>query len=340
MTFSEPYYLDATDISKFAAYYAFYSKIPDSYDVAARVLLQELIPTGHLPVSVSGIGYDLTTETSPDPNQIIPLIIEAPIEEGTPVSTPPTGYSQPLLYKAGDTIPVKAGEIVDHNGNPVPDGTQVRFVIDTRSTSGTVEQLEAETVDGFARVMYVIPSKGSLELRVTADPALTSQILRLDITDAGGVITSFEPTIVVEEIGESTPTEIPPTPTPEKLIVQQHRQGKLAFPDWLLANLLIFGFCFLFNRVSYKDLRKKWEFITILLMGLGGNLAYLYLAFGLPGSKVPISDKGTVYVSIIVTVGILLGLGVGLLFYWVKNRKEKLPQKRDKQGEQAHTEQD
>jgi len=340
MAFSEPYYLDATDISKIAAYYAFYSKIPDSYDVAARVLLQELIPTGHLPVSVPGIGYDLTTETSPDPNQIIPLIIEAPLEEETPVSTPPTGYSQPLLYKAGDTIPVKAGEIVDHNGNPVPDGTQVRFVIDTRSTSGTVEQLETETVDGFARVMYVIPSKGSLELRVTADPAMTSQILRLDITDAGGVITSFEPTIVVEEKEESTPTEIPPTLTPEKLIVQQHRQGKLAFPDWLLASLLIFGFCFLFNRVSYKDLRKKWEFLTILLMGLGGNLAYLYLAFGLPGSTVPISDKGTIYVLIIVTVGILLGLGVGMLFYWVKNREEKLPQKRNNQGDQAHPEQD
>ena len=319
LAYSEPYYLDATDISKFSAYYSFYNKLPESYDLAARVLLQELIPMGNLPVSMPGIGYELTTQTSPDPGQIIPLVIEAPIEIGTPVSTPPTGYSQPLLYKAGDTIPVKAGEILDHNGNPVPDGTRVNFVIDTMSTSGSVEQLQAETVDGYARVMYVIPSIGSLELRVTADPALTSQILRLDITDAGGVVTSFEPTVAVTEEAVPTTTEVPPTPTPQKPIEQRHQEGKTGFSDWFLANLLIWGFCFMFSWLAHRQLSRKWNYITILAMGLGGYLVYLYLALGLPGSQGPINTRGTIYILISVTIGMVVGLAVSLFFYW-RNR--------------------
>ncbi len=318
LAFGEPYYLDATDVSKFSAYYAFYNKLPESYDLSARVLLQELIPTGNLPVSMAGVGYDLNTQTSPDPLQIIPLVIEAPLEVGTPVSTPPTGYSQPLLYKAGDTIPVKAGQILDHNGNPVPDGTRVNFVIDTMSTSGSVEQLQAETVDGYARVMYVIPSIGSLELRVTADPAITSQILRLDITDAGGVVTSFEPTIAVTEETMPTATQVPPTPTPQKPLEQRHIEGKTAFSDWLLANLLIWGFCFLFSRIAPRQLSRKWNFITILAMGSGGYLAYLYLALGLPGSKDPLNAGGTMFVLISVTLGMVVGLAVSLFWYWRK----------------------
>lgn len=321
MAFNEPYYLDATDLSKLAAYYSFFNKLPESYDLAARVLLQELIPTGKLPVSMPGIGYDLITQTSPDPSQVIPLIIEAPVNQGTPESTLPTGYSQPLLYKAGDTIPVKAGEIVDHNGNPVPDGTKVNFVIDTMSTSGSVEQLQAETVDGYARVMYVIPSIGSLELRVTADPAITSQILRLDITDAGGVVTSFEPTAVITDEVEPTATEVPPTPTPQKLIEQRHEEGKPGFPDWLAANLLIIGFCVLFNQVAGKNLSRKWNYFTILAMGLGGYLAYLYIALGLPGTKDPINNRGTIFILLSVAIGMVLGLVTSLIFYW-RGKKE------------------
>jgi len=322
MAFSEPYNLDATDISKFAAYYSFYTKIPQVYDLAARVLLQELTPSGKLPVSMQGIGYDLATQTSPDPDQIIPLIIETPVEQATPMSTLPSGYSQPLLYKAGDTIPVKAGLIVDHNGNPVPDGTKVNFVIDTMSTSGSVEQLEAETIDGYARVMYVIPSIGSLELRVTADPAITSQILRLDITDAGGVVTSFEPTVVTTTEPEPTATQTPPTPTPQKPIEKRHEQGKPAFVDWALVNLMIVGICSLFGYFAPKVMRSRKHTITILAMGAGGYLAYLYVAFGLHGSARPINEKGTAFILLSTVIGMVIGLGIGLLYYRFKSQKK------------------
>jgi beta-N-acetylhexosaminidase len=324
MAFSEPYNLDATDISKFSAYYSFYTKISQVYDLAARVLLQELTPTGSLPVSMQGTGYDLAIQTSPDPTQVIPLIIEAPVEANTPVSTPPTGYSQPLLYEAGDTIPIKAGLILDHNGNPVPDGTVVNFIIDTMSTSGSVEQLPAETIDGYARVMYVIPSIGSLELRVTADPARTSQILRLDITDAGGVVTSFEPTVETTEEVEPTPTEIPPAPTPQKPIKVRHLDGKPAFSDWLLVNLMILGICALMIVTRQKWTGNYNRFVSARATGTGGYLAYLYVAFGLPGAQQSIIATGTPYILFTTFIGMLIGFEVAFIYNWIKSRKKQI----------------
>lgn len=320
MAFNAPYFMDATDISKFSAYYAFYSKIPEAFDVAARTLLQEFSPVGILPVSVPGIEYDLVKATSPDPNQMIPLYIESPDGTEEIDAVPPSDYSQPLLYKAGDTIPVRAGPILDNNGHPVPDGTMARFLIDTRSISGTVEQMEAQTIDGYARITYKIASVGSLELKVTSEPALISQILRLDITNAGGVVTSYEPTVPVQVTDESTPTP-PPTPTPERPLVQTHKQGRLAVSDWFLANLLIFSTAILFSLFSSRALTAKWKFFTLLCLALGGNLGYLYFALGGTKAQAAISENGTLYVLLIVLIGMLIGLGCGLVFYWIRRKK-------------------
>ena len=76
--FGSPYYLDATDISRLTAYYALYSKQPPFIQVAARLLFQEITPTGAAPVSVPGLGYDLISITAPDPNQIISLALDLP----------------------------------------------------------------------------------------------------------------------------------------------------------------------------------------------------------------------------------------------------------------------
>jgi beta-N-acetylhexosaminidase len=104
--FNAPYYLDATDISKLTAYYGMYSKSPAFVDVAARVLFQELMPTGLLPVSVPGVGYDLIQATSPDPNQSIPLSIDQPVlteitPTGTPEPTKPKPVHSPVHRPAG-----------------------------------------------------------------------------------------------------------------------------------------------------------------------------------------------------------------------------------------------
>jgi len=148
----------------------------------------------------------------------------------------------------------------------------------------------------------------------------------------GGVVTSFEPTVAVDGTVDSTPTEIPPTPTPEKMVVQLHKQGKVAVSDWLLANILIIGISLFFSWLTHRHMSAKWNFLIVLFIGVGGYLAYLLVALGLSGSGLPLSESGSVYVAVVVAIGMLIGLGIGMLYYLLKTRKQKLSQNRNQQG--------
>lgn len=314
--FNAPYYPDATDISKFTAYYAAYSKIPVFVDVAARILFQEIVPSGVLPVSFSSIGYDLITATTPDPNQIIPLQVETvPLPEIS-TETPTEEPTPNLTYKVGDSISLATGVIVDHNGNPVPDGTVVRFLIDTRSASGTVQQIETQTVDGIARTVYHIDNYGLYELRVTADPAQISQILSLEISDAGGQITSMQPTPLPTETSinlTSTP-EVIATPDPRTLT--NHELGVPSAGDWFLSSILILFAAGLLYWWGWEKQKHPWNPRVPLATGVCGYLAYLYFVIGMPGAKTSIIINGTGIIVFWVIVGCLLGGGLGAL--WVK----------------------
>jgi len=126
---------------------------------------------------------------------------------------------------------------------------------------------------------------------------------------------------VITAENEPTPTDIPPTPTPAPLLVRSHGEGKLAFPDWILVTALIFGACFLFARVSNPFLSGKWRSNTILFMGGGGYLAYLYLALGLPGAQSIINQNGTLFMLLCVCGGLLIGLGMGWLLFRTKKEQ-------------------
>ena len=319
--FNAPYYLDATDISKFTAYYAVYSKIPVYVDVAARILFQEIVPTGVLPVSLTSIGYDLITATSPNPDQVIPLLVEKPGEEPGTTETPADSTEPALTYKVGDTIPLRTGVIVDHNGNPVPDGTVVRFLIDTQSTSGSIEQIETQTIYGIARTTYRIQNIGIFDLRVTADPAQISQILNLEITDAGGQITSFEPTIM--PTGMATTTESLETEaTPENKEPTNHEKGMLSASDWFLSTIIVFSIAAIFYWWGWRKQKYSWNPRIPLASILGGYAVYLYYAIGLPGAADGIKTTGSGIILLGVTIGCLLGGGIGYLWYFLERNKK------------------
>jgi beta-N-acetylhexosaminidase len=324
MSFNAPYFLDATDISKFSAYYAFYSKIPDFYDTAARVLFQELIPSGHLPVSVSGVGYDLINATSPDPQQVIPVMIDPSLSPGVEVSTPSADNTAPLAYKVGDSIPIVAGPIFDHNGNLVPNGTLVKFVIDTRNASGSLEQIEMQTREGLAMLNYVIPSVGTLEISVTSDPAMSSQILRFDITESGGTFTSIEPTEPEVIIVEVTPTPAT-TEEPEPDSFQKHAEGRLDLTDWLVSMAIIFTSCFILNWSTRKKLSVKWNVLLTLSTGAGGFLAYFLVVLGFLNSEEAIKRSGTGYLVIWLLIGSLLGAAIALSVYFISRKRKSSP---------------
>lgn len=315
MALNAPYFLDATDISKLTAYYGIYGKNRIFIDAAARLLFQELVPGGKLPVSVSGVGYDLIAATTPDPDQTIQLMLDYPDSTQTGEENPSPEPTQAMIFKEGDTIPIRTGVILDHNGNIVPNGTVVRFLIDTRSGSGTVEQIETQTVDGIARTTYKIPSTGLLEIKVVSEPATFSQILRLDITNTGGVVTAIEPTRVPTVEAGAQPT-VEPTETPAAAKVSKHSRGYPDLLDWFLVTIvggiLAYGtFLFLTQRVS-----SRWGIRFALLMTSGGYLGYFLLNLGLLGGREFVRTSGTLASLVFFIGGLILG-GIGA-FAWFR----------------------
>ncbi len=255
-SFGAPYYFDATDNSHLTAYYVLYSKQPPFIDVAARLLFQELTPVGASPVSISALGYDLTSVTAPDPNQIISLTLDLPaisVSTGasTPVSTPvPTPVP---LFKIGDTIAIRTGVISDHNGNPVPDGTAVHFSMTLTGEGGSIlQQADSTTANGIARVSFGLDKPGLLEIRAASDPATLSEVLQLDVS-AGqpAAVTVIVPV-------QTTQTAVVMTATPQ---TEQSPfttvQGAPLFNAWLLTMiLLVVGALLAFFAGNWLEFKK------------------------------------------------------------------------------------
>ncbi|MCL4560640.1 MAG: hypothetical protein M1281_08505 [Chloroflexi bacterium] len=308
--FNAPYYLDATDISQLTAYYALYSKSAAFQDVAARVLFQELSPSGDLPVSVPGIGYDLSVATTPDPAQIIPLFLDTPqamtvVGEATPEPTPKA------TFKVGDTLPLRTGVILDNNNHQVPDGTIVRFIMTRNGDTTTSMQVEATTVQGIARGAFRIDNPGLLSISVAADPASISDILQLDVSQGESAgVTSIAPTSPPTETPTPTQTLSPSptplvTPTPAPPIYPR-------FQDWFIAMLVIGGSSALIYLFGLWWGSLRWGLRWGLSAALGGLVAYLYLAAGLPGGESWLQSAGRSGIVGLTFLGVLCGWGAGV----------------------------
>lgn len=322
-SFGAPYYLDATDISKLTAYYGLFSKLPASLDVAARVLFQEQAPDGRSPVQIPGVGYDLIAATSPDPNQVIGLALDIPEPEpvGEGTATPmPTDIP---VFRVGDVLPLRTDPIIDQNGNLVPDGTVVRFIFMVGGETGTVQQIEATTSLGVARATYRIGSEGLLEISAASDPAMTSDLLRLDT--AGGMITAIAPT--VEPTITPTPTETPtPTVTPTAIPVIPPPSRPMA-QDWLFSMLLTWSSAAVVFLSTWRS-NIRWRYRTAMLAAAGGLIAYLALALHRLINEDQARQLVTGNVLSITLLGVVIGFWVG--FFWrrlMERRARALPER-------------
>ena len=316
--FNAPYYLDATDISKLTAYYGLYSKSQPFIDVAARILFQELTPSGSLPVSVPGVGYDLIRATSPQETQVIPLRIDTQslssltTQESTVSETSPT--ENLVAFRVGDTIPLVAGVIYDKNRHPVPDGTVVRFLFSLGGEGGNVQQIETITENGIARTTYPIQSPGLLEIRVTSDPATVSDILRLDISqDSSAMVTAIIPTPVITET---------PVPTPAPTITVVPTLIEAAQPDkhpntweWLFSVMVIWASAIGIFFVGDRLISLRWGMRWGLLAVIGGMSAYIFLAARTSGSEQLLERSETGAPAILIIFGIMAGWGLGWLWW-------------------------
>ncbi len=210
-----PYYLDATNISKLTAYYTLYSKISPFIDTAAYLLFGELRATGAAPVSVPGIDYWINDVLFPDPSLVIPLDIDLPESNPTTTSTVTPVVELPI-FNIGDVIPLRAGEIKDYNGRPVPDGTPVDFVFTYSGEPTSVRQI-AFTQQGIARTTFAIPASGFLEIIAESETA-RSDTIKLDIPGQFNEELTPLPTIEPSE----TPTAILPTAAPDSTCDYPH----------------------------------------------------------------------------------------------------------------------
>lgn len=310
-SFTTPYYLDATDISKLTAYYALYSKQPAFVDVAARILFQQVTLQGASPVSIPAVGYDLITQTSPDPNQVIPLQLdqtEQPVTVGDGTLTPePTATP---FYKIGASISVRAGPILDRNQHIVPDGTVVRFTMSTRDETGSIlKQVEATTLDGLARASFVIDKPGKVEVHAVSEPAVVSAVLQFDATNEGVAVTVVAPVVI-------TATSEPPTPTPT-VIPENNFISPEGYPRagiWFLVLLGISGSAMLVYWAVSRVITPRWGLRFALSALIGGFGAYNYLALGLPRALEWVSsDSGGAFGVLLFT---LAGEALGIILAW------------------------
>ncbi|OJX46188.1 MAG: hypothetical protein BGO78_04725 [Chloroflexi bacterium 44-23] len=322
--FNAPYYLDATDISKLTAYYVLFSKTPAFIDLAARILFQEATANGALPVSVPGIGYELISAMSPDPEQVIPLYLDnIPVPTATAtteISTPEPDFVP--TFALGETVSIRTGIIVDHNQNPVPDGTVVRFLINYLKDPPFSQQFELTTLNGVARLSYRVQNTGLLEIRATSDPATKSKVIQLEIPAPEGA----EATIVVLSTPQPTETKVPtitPTLSPTLEVTMINPNKPKDFPsvmDWFAVMILIIMGSGAFYLLSYNRFSMRWVLRYLLIGIIGGVLTYILVLSQINANKEWILNFRTVNLLVITIIGLILGWLVTFIWH-MRNRR-------------------
>jgi beta-N-acetylhexosaminidase len=305
-----PYFLDATDISKLTAYYGLYSKAPQFVDVAARLLFKELRPIpGALPVSVPGVGYDLISATSPDPDQIIPLFLvqgeSTPVLESTntPADTPPE-------FKVGDFVTVRTGVILDHNNHPVPDETPIQFILTIGGQEAAPQT--KNLVSGTADFTFVIETAGALSVVArSGEPPAYSSPLQIDIPTENGEPLSTESPVLptVSPTVEPSATARPRTPTPTPGGAGAIHT-KTDIGDWLLAVLASGVIGWVAYQVGTATSQFRWGFRWGLCALIGGLFVYTSLSLNFPGTQWFMENWGR-WAAILLS---LAGAGIGWSF--------------------------
>jgi len=291
-----PYDADATDISKIDAYYALYSRTEAFVEIAARILFQEIAPTGAAPVNIAGVGYDIIAALAPSPSQVISFDVMANVDGGTEEALP-TGF------RRGDLIHIETGMIVDANGNPVPDGTPVVFDIVYQAEGVDPLSIETTTIGGIAGMSITLDRLGMLTIAASSDLANTSEILQLDVQeDAPAFVTVIAPTPIIQStpLGGNTTgdEESNETDGGDDL---PHETQLVDLVMGLVGVVLVSGLGFVLTR-RWGEEQERTAMRYALIGAVFGLAGYDYLAMGLPGSA-NLLQSGGVWASMVVTMG-------------------------------------
>lgn len=323
-----PYYLDATEISKLTAYFAFYTPSPTFIESAGRLLFREFAPTGAPPVTVPGINYDLISQLEPDPNQIIQVGL-AEFFEGESTEPPPT-----LDLQLGDTITLRTGVIVDHNGHRVPDGTPVTFILEYPNEGVELPRQETTTRDGVAETTVVLEREGQLAVQVMAGAARQSTTLLLTIEgeEPAEIATVVPPSTETAtpaptptQTATPTPTDTPaptptitPTPTPMPATLVRHiPPNAVGWRTLLMAltSIGVFGIVIAAIRTELPRNARARQFLLTLVCGLATYILY----FAVWGMGILPARLGSSHGAILLS---FLGALLPTIFNWAPGEGE------------------
>ncbi|MBX2996908.1 MAG: hypothetical protein KF893_00245 [Caldilineaceae bacterium] len=204
LALNAPYFLDSTEISKLTVYLGIYSKTQPFLEAAVRTIFRAIQAPGSPPVNVPGTRYsNLFERLEPDPNQTI----ELHLLNDTVTSSAAQGGAAAERIQAdlamGDVIAVETGVILDHNRNPVPDGTLVNFRLIYEGEELALPVDPSRTRDGRARLAVPLERSGTLRISASSVEATVSTL------------------ILVSTQGENQTASIEfvmPTPTPEPIL--------------------------------------------------------------------------------------------------------------------------
>ncbi|OGO19028.1 MAG: hypothetical protein A2Z14_14245 [Chloroflexi bacterium RBG_16_48_8] len=276
-----PYDLDATDISKIDLYYALYSKPTCFIEYTARLLFKEASGDGHSPVSLPGVGYDLIDITSPDSEQVISLLVYT-LFEGEVV--------QKEVYDVGEILQIETNKIVDANGNQVPDGTPVEFILDFPGENIPSLEVSTTTVSGFGKASVTLDRPGALTIKVESSTARVSELKQITVQGEMIEQTPIASAVVETQEQVSTETEEPlplPTETAENEILPNEVKARVLGVEGLTLGLLgVFitsGFAYSIASVQHTDSTTRIRIAILTVMG--SLIGYNYLAFGFPGTE-------------------------------------------------------
>jgi hypothetical protein len=215
------------------------------------------------------------------------------------VQSPPS--QAPFEAAIGDTLQLQTGAIRDRNGNPVPDGTVVQFNQRDR-IQGTVSIIaEVPTMDGIARLDYVLEARtgpGQFRITALAGEANISQEVDILIEDQAQVaiiVPTAAPTATptptqtptVTITPNATPTA-PPTATPPPPLPPEEPGIRIALSELEMLLTLLTGLvavvagALLFGSSDHSEIERAGRLLWAVI---GALLFYIYFILGLPGAE-------------------------------------------------------
>jgi beta-N-acetylhexosaminidase len=188
-----PYFLDATEISKLTGYYGVYGKTQPFLESAVRALFRAYTPTGSPPVSVPGTRFaTLSERLSPDPQQPIDLLVLGP--DDSILAGEASSASAPLpVVEAGTLIRIRTGVILDHNRQPVRNGTPVEVTIVYEDDAAAREVETVATQNGVAARDVVLTRGGVARVSVRAGEAVSTENIALSVQGESAAIATPAP---------------------------------------------------------------------------------------------------------------------------------------------------